>query len=69
MFSYESAWTIFRFGPTPFIPYENTQFPIAAQEQYFAQIVPNTETSYAESRSGRGVRCSAGQAMHDRAMR
>lgn len=48
MFSYESAWTIFRFGPTPFVPYENTQFPIAAREQYFAQLVPNTETSYVE---------------------
>jgi len=47
-FSNEKAWTIFRFGPTPFVPYENTQFPVIAQEQYFAQVVPNTETSYPE---------------------
>jgi pimeloyl-ACP methyl ester carboxylesterase len=29
-----------------FTPYENTRFPIKAQDQYFAQIVRNTETSY-----------------------
>ena len=48
-FSNEEAWTVFRFGLTPFVPYANTQFPIEAQGQYFAQIVPNTETSYPES--------------------
>ena len=48
MFTDEEAWTIFRFGPRPFVPYENTKFPVEAKEQYFAQIVPNTETSYAE---------------------
>jgi pimeloyl-ACP methyl ester carboxylesterase len=47
-FTNERAWTVFRIGPTPFVPYENTQFPVWAKEQYFAQIVPNTETSYAE---------------------
>ena len=45
-FTNEQAWTNFRFGPTAFTPYENTRFPIKAQDQYFAQIVPNTETSY-----------------------
>lgn len=47
-FTNEAAWTVFRFGPTPFVPYENTKFPVDAKEQYFAQIIPNTETSYAE---------------------
>ena len=44
-FTNEQAWTAFRFGPTAFTPFENTRFPIKAQDQYFAQIVPNTETS------------------------
>ncbi len=48
-FTNERAWTVFRFGSTPFVPYENTQFPTAARDQYFAQIVPNTETSYPDS--------------------
>jgi pimeloyl-ACP methyl ester carboxylesterase len=47
-FTNEQAWTVFRFGPTPFTPYEDTRFPIKAQDEYFAQMVPNTETSYAE---------------------
>jgi len=45
-FTNEQAWTAFRFGPAAFTPYETTRFPIKAQDQYFAQIVPNTETSY-----------------------
>jgi len=45
-FTNEYAWTSFRFGPTAFTPYEATRFPVAARDQYFAQIVPNTETSY-----------------------
>ena len=48
-FTNERAWTLFRFGPSPFVPHENTQFPTTAQDQYFAQIVPNTETSYPDS--------------------
>jgi pimeloyl-ACP methyl ester carboxylesterase len=47
-FTNEAAWTTFRFGPSAFVPYEATKFPVQAKEQYFAQIVPNTETSYAE---------------------
>lgn len=47
-FTNENAWTSFRFGPTPFTPYENTRFPIKAQDEYFAQMVPNTETSYSD---------------------
>lgn len=45
-FTNEDAWTIFRFGPTPFVAYAQTQFPVEAKEQYFAQLVPNTESSY-----------------------
>ncbi|MEO5903473.1 MAG: hypothetical protein ABIQ55_05610, partial [Gemmatimonadaceae bacterium] len=32
-FTNEQAWTTFRFGPSPFVPYENTQFPFTAREQ------------------------------------
>jgi pimeloyl-ACP methyl ester carboxylesterase len=48
-FTNEAAWTSFRFGPSPFVPYDSTKFPVQAKEQYFAQIVPSTETSYAEA--------------------
>ncbi len=49
-FTNEAAWTIFRFGPTAFVPYPDTQFPVEAQAQYFAQIVPNTESSFPDGR-------------------
>ena len=45
-FTNEQAWTTFRFGPAPFVAYENTQFPVKAIDEYFAQMVPNTETTY-----------------------
>lgn len=48
-FTNERAWTVFRFGASPFVPHQNTQFPTAARDQYFAQLVPNTETSYPDS--------------------
>jgi pimeloyl-ACP methyl ester carboxylesterase len=48
-FTNESAWINFRFGPSPFEPYPATRFPVQAKDQYFAQIVPNTETSLAEA--------------------
>ena len=44
-FTNEQAWVRFRFGPQPFVPFANTQFPVKAQEEYYAQLVPNTETS------------------------
>ncbi len=44
-FTNEQAWVRFRFGPKPFVPFANTQFPIKAQEEYYAQLVPNTETT------------------------
>ncbi len=49
VFTNENAWTNFRIGPTAFTPYPTTRFPVEARDQYFAQLVPNTETSYAES--------------------
>ena len=49
LFTNETAWTTFRFGPSAFTPYPTTKFPVQAQDQYFAQLVPNTETSYPES--------------------
>jgi pimeloyl-ACP methyl ester carboxylesterase len=48
-FTNEQAWTGFRFGPTAFVPHEHTQFPVEARDQYFAQIVPNTETTLADA--------------------
>jgi pimeloyl-ACP methyl ester carboxylesterase len=39
-FTNEAALTSFRFG------YPTTKFPVVALDQYYAQIVPNTETSY-----------------------
>lgn len=45
-FTNEQAWVNFRIGPSPFTPYAQTRFPVAARDQYFAQIVPNTESSY-----------------------
>jgi pimeloyl-ACP methyl ester carboxylesterase len=48
VFTNENAWTNFRIGPTAFTPFPATKFPVQARDQYFAQIVPNTETSYAE---------------------
>ena len=42
-FDNQRAWTVFRIGPTPYVPYPTTQFPIEAKEQYFAQLVPNTD--------------------------
>ena len=44
-FTNEQAWVRFRFGPQPFVPFANTQFPVKAQEEYYAQLVPNTETA------------------------
>jgi pimeloyl-ACP methyl ester carboxylesterase len=47
-FSNEAAWTTFRIGPAPFEPHPTTQFPVGAADEYFAQVVPNTETTYPE---------------------
>ena len=49
VFTNENAWTTFRIGPTAFTAYPATKFPVAARDQYFAQLVPNTETSYPDS--------------------
>jgi pimeloyl-ACP methyl ester carboxylesterase len=48
-FTNERAWSAFRIGPRPFEAYHTTKFPVAARDQYFAQIVPNTESSYADN--------------------
>jgi hypothetical protein len=41
----ERAWSFFRIGQTYPTPYPGTQFPIEALDQYFSQLVPNTETT------------------------
>jgi pimeloyl-ACP methyl ester carboxylesterase len=57
-FTNESAWTIFRIGATPFTPHPGTQFPVSSFDQYSAQIVPNTETSYEPNCQSGGAGCS-----------
>jgi pimeloyl-ACP methyl ester carboxylesterase len=39
------AWPNFRFGPSEGVPYPGLQFPLEALDHYFAQLVPNTETT------------------------
>jgi pimeloyl-ACP methyl ester carboxylesterase len=45
LFTRQRAYQNFRFGPKFGTPYPGGQFPIEAQDQYFAQLVPNTETT------------------------
>jgi pimeloyl-ACP methyl ester carboxylesterase len=40
----ERAYPNFLIGPKYPTPYPGQQFPVEAQDQYFAQLVPNTET-------------------------
>ena len=44
-FNDQRAWVTFRIGPTPFEPYPTTQFPVEARDQYFAQLVPDSEAT------------------------
>jgi len=44
-FTYETAWSTFRFGPSPDVWWKDTQFPKEAVDQYMAQLVPNTEST------------------------
>ncbi len=44
-FTYERAWSIFRFGPKPDEWWPDSQFPKEAVDQYMAQLVPNTEAT------------------------
>ncbi|HEX2217249.1 MAG TPA: hypothetical protein VHG35_00485 [Gemmatimonadales bacterium] len=41
--SHEEVWTGFRFGPSPGVAFPGLQFPLAAVEHYYAQLLPNTE--------------------------
>jgi len=41
IYSEESAWIAFRWGPVPGTPYPNTQFPIEYVEEYLRQIQPS----------------------------
>jgi pimeloyl-ACP methyl ester carboxylesterase len=41
----ERAWPNFRLGVTYPTPYPGSQFPLEALDQYFSQLVPNTETT------------------------
>jgi hypothetical protein len=45
IFTRERAYPNFRIGPKYGTPYPGGQFPIDSQDQYFAQLVPNTETT------------------------
>jgi pimeloyl-ACP methyl ester carboxylesterase len=44
-FTNENAWTTFRFGPSFGVAHPTTAFPLAAADQYFAQLVPNSEST------------------------
>jgi pimeloyl-ACP methyl ester carboxylesterase len=39
--SRESAWTLFRFGPTFGVPYPDTQFPVEAADEFAKQGIPD----------------------------
>jgi pimeloyl-ACP methyl ester carboxylesterase len=41
----ERSYPNFRIGPTYPNPYPGSQFPVEAQDQYFAQLVPNAEST------------------------
>jgi pimeloyl-ACP methyl ester carboxylesterase len=45
IFTRERTYPNFRLGPKYGTPNPGGQFPIEAQDQYFAQLVPNTETT------------------------
>jgi pimeloyl-ACP methyl ester carboxylesterase len=40
VYSEQSAWTAFRWGPSYGVPYPNTQFPLEAKDAYLRQIQP-----------------------------
>ena len=44
-FTYERAWSIFRFGPKPDKWWPDSKFPKDHLDQYMAQLVPNTEAT------------------------
>src|SRR6185295_2299734 len=44
-FTYERAWSIFRFGPKSDEWWPDSKFPKEAIDQYMAQLVPNTEVT------------------------
>ncbi|MBM4263211.1 MAG: hypothetical protein FJ145_17495 [Deltaproteobacteria bacterium] len=44
-FTYERAWSIFRFGPKPDEWWPDSKFPKEYIDQYMAQLVPNTEAT------------------------
>jgi pimeloyl-ACP methyl ester carboxylesterase len=44
-FTYERAWSTFRFGPKPDEWWPDSRFPKKYLDQYMAQLVPNTEAT------------------------
>lgn len=44
-FTYERAWSVFRFGPKPDEWWPDSKFPKEHLDQYMAQLVPNTEAT------------------------
>jgi pimeloyl-ACP methyl ester carboxylesterase len=39
--SYQTAWTVFRFGPTYNKPFEDEQFPVEAVNELYKQMIPD----------------------------
>jgi pimeloyl-ACP methyl ester carboxylesterase len=44
-FTYERAWSVFRFGPKPDEWWPDSKFPQKHVDQYMAQLVPNSEST------------------------
>jgi pimeloyl-ACP methyl ester carboxylesterase len=51
-FANNTAWAAFRIGPTPYVPFPNTKFPIEAKDQYFAQLLPDAEFTLDQGSTG-----------------
>ena len=44
-FTDEAAWTVFRFGPSPGVPYPDTQFPVEAADEFSKQGIPDLNST------------------------
>jgi pimeloyl-ACP methyl ester carboxylesterase len=57
-FTHEAAWTLFRFGATPYTAFPGTQFPVEKFDQYVPQLVANSETTIDPSCTTPGPGCT-----------
>ena len=45
MASHQTAWTVFRFGPTYNVPFPDGQFPISAVDELYKQMIPDLNST------------------------